>query len=177
MYTRFNFFKYTFAIFTKVLQPKNFIKPHYISKHGSQYFFTDEGVYRFSNHWGRVGNCRWRLDGIDFKQQTAFWGFCSWDKFFKNNDTEALFYVEQINENQFTYNHVKNRNNGLTVIRSASETAKIIKKLNEICSETSWAKHLVYSDFKEVQSFFVNELISSKKSFNEIKRAYILTNL
>ena len=177
MYTRYNFFKYTFAIFKKVSAPENFIKPHYVSKHGSHYFFTEIGVYRFSNHWGRVGNCRWRLEGIDFKQQTAFWGFCSWDKFFKNNDTDALFYIEQLAENQFTYNHFKNSNTRNVVCRSANETSKIIKKLTEICTETSWAKHLVYDDFLALQQYFIQELISTKKSFNEIKRTYLQTNL
>lgn len=177
MYTRLNFFKYTFAIFKKVAQPEQFLKPHYISKHGSQYFFTDEGVYRYSNHWGRVGNCRWRLDGIDFKQQTAFWGFCSWDKFFKNNDVDSIFYIEQVGENQFTYNHIKNSDNANIVCRSANDTAKIIKKLHEICTETVWAKHLKYEDFSELQAYFIKELITTRKTFNDIKRAYLKTYL
>ena len=25
------------------------------------YFYTEEGVYRKSNHWGRVANCRWKM--------------------------------------------------------------------------------------------------------------------
>lgn len=177
MYTRFNFFKHTFAIFSKVLPPENFVKPHYISKHGSQYFFTNDGVYRFSNHWGRVGNCRWRLEGIDFKQQTSYWGYCAWIDFYKNNDTEALFYIEQIAEDQFTYNHIQKKNCDLAVSRSASETSKIIKKLQEISASNSWAKHMTYTDYNDLKRYFIEQLITSKKSFNEIKRTYLQDNM
>src|SRR5690554_1176140 len=90
MYNRFNFYKNTFAVFTKTVQPENFVKPHYISKYGSRYFFTEEGVYRYSNHWGRVGNCRWRLESVDYKQQTMYWGFCRWEHFYENKEGMPL---------------------------------------------------------------------------------------
>lgn len=173
MYSQFNFFKYTFAVFTKVNQPLNFIKPHYTSKHGSRYFFTAEGVYRYSNHWGRVGNCRWRLEGIDFKQQTAYWGFCRWDMFYNNNDDDKLFFIEQVGQKQFSYNHFKNTDQKEVLVRSASETAKILKKINEVITDSSWAKYLKYDDFEDIQKYFVQQLITTKKAFSQIKREYM----
>ena len=38
----------------------------YESRSGSRYIYTDEGVYRMSNHWGSgVATCDWYLDGDD----------------------------------------------------------------------------------------------------------------
>ena len=173
MYTRFNFFKHTFAIFQKVQQPTDFVKPHYVSKHGSRYFFTTNGVYRYSNHWGRVGNCRWRLNGIDFKQQTIYWGFCTWDKFYKNNETDALFFIEKVENNRYSYNHILNTTDTTIIKRNANETAKVLKKINEILTEDSWAKHLDYNHIDEVRSYFIEQLITTKKTFLEIKKQYI----
>lgn len=173
MYNRFNFYKHTFAIFNKVAAPDNFEKAQYISKHGSQYFFTTDGVYRYSNHWGRVGNCRWRLNGIDFKQQTSFWGYCPWTNFYKNNDSDALFFIENVGTDKFSYNHINNTDKANVIVRSATETARVLKKINEILTDESWAKHLLFDDYQVVQQHFIYQLIQTKKSFLQIKQEYI----
>ena len=57
-----NFHKHTFCLWTEVSQTDfDLQKPQFISKSGSEYYFTEKGVYRISNHWGRAANCRWRL--------------------------------------------------------------------------------------------------------------------
>ena len=60
-----NFFKHTYCQFEykelSVLQEENI---HFKSKSGSSYVYTEKGVYRYSNHWGRVANCRWKLNSI-----------------------------------------------------------------------------------------------------------------
>jgi len=49
---------------------KPVIKPDYISldkksgKPHSLYYYTPDGLYRHSNHWGRVAKCKWELAGI-----------------------------------------------------------------------------------------------------------------
>ena len=177
MYNRFNFYKHTFAIFNKVAVPDDFEKAQYISKHGSQYLFTDEGVYRYSNHWGRVGNCRWRLENIDFKQQTNYWGFCSWEHFYNNDEGLPLYFIEKNNENNFSYNHKNNTNNNSFIFRSAADTAKILKKINELQQDRSWAKHLNYADYDELLNYFIGQLIETNKSFIKIKQEYINTFL
>ncbi|WCM42150.1 hypothetical protein MG290_00325 [Flavobacterium sp. CBA20B-1] len=176
MYNRFNFFKNTFAVFKKADQPKDYSKPHFISKHGSCYFFTNEGVFRYSNHWGRVGNCRWRLEYIDHKQQTNYWGFCAWNQFYSNEDAQPLYFIEEVSPNQYTYNHKNNSNIQNAVYRSANETAKILKKINEINQNDAWAKHLSYNNYQDLKAYFINQLISTQKSFMKIKQEYIQAN-
>lgn len=173
MYNRFNFFKNTFAVFTITNQPNDFVKANYVSKHGSSYFFTNDGVYRYSNHWGRVGNCRWRLENIDHKQQTNYWGFCSWQHFYNNEEGLPLYFIEKVGENNYSYNHKKNGEQHNVVYRSAADTAKILKKIHEIQENDSWAKHLNYDDYNKVQEYFIDQLVSTNKTFIKIKQEYI----
>lgn len=176
MYNRSTFFKNTFAVFTKTNQPNDFVKPNYVSKHGSSYFFTNDGVYRYSNHWGRVGNCRWRLENIDHKQQTNYWGFCNWQHFYDNEEGLPLFFIEKVSENSFSYNHKSNAKQLDVVFRSAANTSKILKKINELQENDSWAKHLVFTNYIDLQTFFINQLINTNKSFVKIKQEYIALN-
>ena len=61
-YNKTNFHKHTFCIFHEVdFDVVKELKPNYTSKSGSSYYFVESGVYRFSNHWGRAANCKWRL--------------------------------------------------------------------------------------------------------------------
>lgn len=173
MYNRFNFHKNTFAVFKKTEQPNGFVKLHYISKHGSQYFFTEDGVYRYSNHWGRVGNCRWRLENIDYKQQTNYRGFCRWEHFYENREGIPLFFIEQTDDGSYCCNHKSNANGKEVVLRTAADAAKILKKIKELTSETSWAKYLKYDDLEELKKYFITELIHSSKNFNQIRKEYI----
>jgi hypothetical protein len=78
------FFKYSRAIWTPVEKPLR--KPDYVSESGSEYWYSDEGVIRYSGHWGKVASCRWELEGhgMDdavktYYQYTA--AFCPWHKF------------------------------------------------------------------------------------------------
>lgn len=173
MYNRFNFFKHTFAVFKKSEQPVGFTKPHYVSNHGSRYFFTDEGVYRYANHWGRVGNCRWRLENIDFKQQTNYWGFCKWTDFYNNEEGLPLYFIEKIDAETFSFNHKNNTTNTNLIFRSAADTAKVLKKIQELQLSNTWAKHLNYTDYNELLHYFIDQLIQTNKPFIQIKQEYI----
>jgi len=57
-----NTFKNTFCIFIEadvaLIENK---KPDFSIKSGSEYFYTAAGMYRYSNHWGRLANSKWRL--------------------------------------------------------------------------------------------------------------------
>ncbi|MDD7914673.1 hypothetical protein [Polaribacter ponticola] len=94
-YNQTNFFKYTFCEFT---QDTSFEFPensNYKSKSDSTYFYTKEGVYRKSNHWGRVANCRWKLiSNEDYKNQQIVVGFAKWSNFYPINSTEEIFFIE-----------------------------------------------------------------------------------
>lgn len=173
MYNRFTFHKNTFAVFKRADLPSGFKKPHYVSRHGSRYFFTKEGVFRYSNHWGRVGNCSWRLDNIDHKQQTNYWGYCSWEHFFDNNERMPLYFIEEQEEGLFFISHKDSNTISTPHLKTASEAAKILKKIREINSEVYWAKYLIYDDLSELRKHFIHELIHTDKSFQQIKRAFL----
>jgi hypothetical protein len=66
---------------------------HFKSKSGSLYYFTDKGVYRYSNHWGRVANCRWKISGVEaYKNQNYYVGYANWLDFYSLNTSEKNFY-------------------------------------------------------------------------------------
>ena len=48
-------------IFEKLIKKYN---NHYKSASGSRYVVDEEGVYRFSNHWGNVASCYWGIDKV-----------------------------------------------------------------------------------------------------------------
>ena len=58
-----NYFKNTYAQW-KSASEKDLPKetPDYESDSGSEYWYTDKGVYRRSNHWGKVASCYWYLN-------------------------------------------------------------------------------------------------------------------
>lgn len=83
MYTKNSFFLATQALFQQCTKRTD--EPDFVSPSGSRYWFTQEGVYRQSNHWGFVRTCRWfvtrpqrlpRGGGSD-----VYTGFCRWDEF------------------------------------------------------------------------------------------------
>ncbi|HQW68207.1 MAG TPA: hypothetical protein PLH25_00955, partial [Flavobacterium sp.] len=58
------------------------------------------------------------------------------------------------------------------VLRNTSETAKKIKIIKEILTETAWSKHLLFDDLDELRMEIVEQLITTEKSFLEIKKLY-----
>jgi hypothetical protein len=48
----------------------------------SAYKYTEDGVYRCSNHWlEEVASCNWLLDGQEFYSYRFAIGFCRWEDF------------------------------------------------------------------------------------------------
>jgi hypothetical protein len=79
--TKENFYLSTLCNWKDVEESIEF-KPNYISHTGSQYMYTDEGVYRKSNHWGyRIASCIWLLNGEPSEKQTI--AFAKWEDFKK----------------------------------------------------------------------------------------------
>jgi len=85
--TKENFFLNTEANFSSCETPER--APDYVSKSGSVYWYTDEGVVRAADHWLGVASCKWTLDGADEyavnlaadKKESAVAGFCEWSGF------------------------------------------------------------------------------------------------
>ena len=91
-----NSFKNTFCVFKEVnLILIRDLKTNFESKSGSIYYFTELGMYRLSNHWGRLANSKWRLDPSEpnTTSKTKL-GFASWDSFYPDNNEQKLYYLE-----------------------------------------------------------------------------------
>lgn len=173
IYTKHNFHKHTFCLFQQVDNSVlTDLKLSYKSNSGSEYYFTEIGVYRKSNHWGRAANCRWRLiTNSEYKNQKEIIGFARWTDFYSNNETEKLFYIE-INEekNEVHFNHKNNPNYSNQVLRNASETAKRIKEIKDVLQNNSWAKYLVFDDFEEIRRKMLSELSNTNESFVNLRK-------
>jgi hypothetical protein len=152
------------------------MKINYKSKSGSQYIFTEKGLYRISNHWGRVANCHWRLVPLaEFKNQNITVAFANWADFYSNDDTSKLFYIK-VNSatREVNFYHKQSiEKEEKVVLRNAKETAKTIRIIKEVLDQNDWAKYLQYDDFEILRKEIVAELVNTTKSFLEIKKHYL----
>ena len=176
IYHKRNFFKNTYCIFTavdtNVLADK---KPNYTSRSGSQYFYTEDGVYRISSHWGRAATCKWRLqtDASSFRNGTKA-GFAKWNHFFCDNDVEKLYFVKKSAfTHKYEYFHKEEQSYTTDfVLRTSGETRKVLRQLKAITTETKWAKYIPHDDLEDLREFLINGLITSNKTLQELKREY-----
>ncbi len=168
-----NSFKKTFCIFQEVdIDAVKNLKPSYESEAGSKYFYNELGMYRLSNHWGRLANSKWRLIPLEIETDSKFkLGFAHYESFFPDNDIEAIYYLEYNFENQeINYNHQKNPDyDGKPILRTTLETRKRIKQARNILTLSSWAKYYE-TDFDLLRIQVINELIFTNKTLDEIKR-------
>jgi len=176
-YRQNNFHKHTFCLWEEVSQADfELQKSHFKSKSGSEYFFTEEGVYRISNHWGRAANCRWRLIALEnYKNQETKVGFAKWIDFYPNDETTNLFFI-QINFDKkivdFFHKEIPFYDNKAT-LRNASETTKTIKIIKQVLNEEDWAKYLEYEDLEGLREDFVMKMVYDGMSFGEARRNLI----
>ena len=178
VYNKTNFHKYTFCIYTEVATSLiSTLKLNYKSKSGSSYYFTIEGVYRLSNHWGRAANCKWRLisspnlqTNSSFDKRTKL-GFARWTDFYPDNDFERLYFIEvDFEESSVSFNHkLSTAYTADKVLRTATDTTKLIKQIRTLLDETAWAKHFPQSDLPTLRKEIIHQLITSNQSFNEIR--------
>lgn len=175
-YNNTNFHSHTFCIWKEVPATEiQELKLHFKSKHDSQYYFTNDGVYRLSDHWGRVANCHWRLIPLThFKNQRNTVAFANWSDFYSNDDSAKLFFIkvnEATQEVNFYHKQTAETTENL-VFRNAKETAKTIRTIKEVLTETDWAKHLNFDDLEKLRKEVVEDLVNSTKTFLEIKKRY-----
>gem|GEM_PF-164490 len=164
-----NFFKHTFCEFQKVeLAFFSENKFHFKSKANSQYFYTDKGVYRYSNHWGRVANCRWRLLSDEkIKNQNYYIGFAKWINFYPLNEAEKQFYISVDFENKMVdFYHNPTKEN---VFLFFAETAqKKVIQIRKILSEDKWATYFDV-DIEFLRKKIIKEYINSNKTLQQLK--------
>lgn len=146
-------------------------KPDYKSKSGSSYFFTENGVYRLSNHWGRAANCKWRLSANTSNASRTKLGFALWNSFYSDNDTEKLYFISvDFETHKVEYQHKDSADfEPIFMLRTATETTKIIKEIRNLLANESWAKHYE-QPIETLQKTIVEQLISTNEPLIEIKR-------
>lgn len=173
-YLKPNTFKNTFCIFKEV--PIHEIENKEIdfkSKSGSSYYYTKLGMYRLSNHWGRLANSKWRLEPLEAETSNKFkLGFALWEDFYPDNAIEELYYIE-VNFDMKTVNY-QHKNNPTydkkAVLRTSFDTTKKIKQIRNLFNLTSWAKHFDYDDLDSLRQKIIYELMYSNTTLEQIKR-------
>ena len=169
-----NSFKNTFCVFKELLPGKIEGMPvQYDSKSGSKYFYTEEGMYRLSNHWGRLANSKWRLEPMEPETASKTkLGFALWNEFYPDNAEEELYYLEaDYIKKTVNYQHKNNPNyDKKAILRTSFETTKKIKQIRNLFNLTSWAKYFEYDDLEELRQKIINQLIFTNKTLDEIKR-------
>jgi hypothetical protein len=169
-----NTFKNTFCIFTEayvaLIENKT---PDFFSKSGSEYFYTTAGMYRYSNHWGRLANSKWRL--IDLNLQAGIkkkLGFANWQDFYPDNDIEKLYYISvDFDLKTATYQHKNNPEmDKKAILRTSLDTKKRLKQIKNILELHAWAKYFE-QDIDQLRKEIVNQLIYTNKTLDDIKTA------
>ena len=169
-----NSFKNTFCVFNEVLSEAiEGLKIQFESKAGSIYYYTEAGMYRVSNHWGRLANSKWRLIAMEPEtfSKTKI-GFAAWSEFYPDNAEEKLYYIEaDYDKNTVIYQHKKNPNyDKKAILRTSFETTKRIKQIRNLQQLTSWAKHFDYDNLADLRKQIIEKLIFTDKTLEEIKR-------
>ncbi len=171
-----NAFKNTFCVFQEMsLDTIEGLELQYDSKAGSKYYYTKIGMYRLSNHWGRLANSKWRLMPLERETNSKIkLGFALWSNFYPDNEEEQLYYLEaNYSSKTVLYQHKLNPNyDNRAVLRNTFETTKRIKQVRNLFNLTSWAKYYTYDDLDILRKKLIDELIFSNKSLEEIKREW-----
>ncbi len=172
MYHKFNFFRHTYCEFTS--QPIGFFKgksAHYQSKSGSLYFYTDEGVYRYSNHWGRVANCRWKIKGVDeYKSQNYYVAFANWNAFYMLNDTDKVFYLDvDFSLKGVKIKRLKNEEKSDCFLMTSEFAHQRLKQIQTLFKEYRWATYFD-EDIDVLRERLINNLRATNKTIQQLKR-------
>ncbi len=167
-------FKNTFCVFQEVkMDSIEKLQLQYESKSGSCYYYSKKGMFRLSNHWGRLANSKWRLEPLEPETESKNKiGFAAWNDFYPDNAVEELYYIEANFESKTAnYQHKNNPNQDKkAVLRTSFETTKRIKQIRNLFNLTSWATYFNYEDLDQLRKEIINELIYTNKTLDEIKR-------
>lgn len=170
-YNQTNFFKHTFCEFQQV---DNFVFPentNYKSKSESSYFYSHEGVYRKSNHWGRVANCRWKIiTDNNYKNQKTVIGFAKWTDFYPIHSSEKIFFIEVDFSRKIVEIQAK-KEKSENHLFTFSEAQKRIKQINYLFTNDKWANYYEL-EIEDLYFKIISEFINSDKTLPEIKQSF-----
>jgi len=166
VYHKHNYYRNTYAVFEEVDVDKlPFEKWHYVSKSNSAYYYTKEGVYRKSNHWGRAAKCRWVLkadDQLYVSKGRERIGFALWTNFHENSETTKAYFVKVDFENkQVSYAHKSEDISAEAIYRTAKQTQKVIQKVKRILLQDTWTKYYEFEDLEAKRKALILDLINS----------------
>lgn len=137
----------------------------YVSKSGSAYYYTKQGVYRKSNHWGRAAKCRWVLDAGDtmyVSKGRERIGYANWNDFYENSESAKSYFIKiNFQTKTVSYDHKSRDSNKNTIYRSAKDTKKVIQKIKRLLFSDSWSKYYDFEDLETQREQLIKELINS----------------
>lgn len=170
-YHKFNFYRSTYCEFE--MQNINFfedMKAHFQSKSGSYYYYTEEGVFRYSNHWGRVANCRWKIAGIEnYKNQQYYVGYASWSSFYPLNSTDKVFYLEvDYVEGKAKIKRIQQNTESSKFLMTSEFAHQRLKQIQTLFKEHKWANYYE-EDITVLRKQLIDKLINSTKSLQQLK--------
>ncbi|WP_439130626.1 hypothetical protein [Polaribacter sp.] len=144
---------------------------NYKSKSESAYFYTDVGVYRKSNHWGRVANCRWKLlTNQNYKNQREVIGFAKWIDFYPINAKEKIFYID-VDFNKRTAQLQPKTATSHHHLFTYSEAQKRIKQIRHLFNNDKWASYFDI-EIETLRKEIIVKFINSDKSLQTIKSTF-----
>ncbi len=163
-YNKYNYYRNTYAVFKEVLESElPFSKWQYTSKSGSAYFYTKEGVYRKSNHWGRAAKCRWVLQKGNeayISKGRVHIGYATWSDFYANDEHQATYYIEvNFDDKLVGYKHKSHDISGKEIYRTASATRKLIEKVKRVLLHDRWVKYYDTEDIETTRKELIDDLI------------------
>lgn len=168
-YNSTNFFKHTYCQFQVVDFDFDADLHFFKSKSGSLYHYTKEGVYRCSNHWGRVADCRWRLRGIEnYKNQLSYVGYAAWSQFYSLDNSERIFYLVVDLLLGKTEIRIKKDEKVTAFLFSIQNVIKREKEIQQFFKDDKWLRY-IEGDEVELKNKVVRQLVSSNKTLREIK--------
>ena len=94
VYDKHNFYKKTINDFKNAQAPKRL--PDYVSASGSKYWIEKGGVYRQSDHWGKVSTNEWSLDGKESVGAEKT-GYARWQDFGYNGAQDKARFAKYEN--------------------------------------------------------------------------------
>ena len=164
--------KSTFCIFKEVdIEQIITLKIDFKSDSGSEYYYTENGVFRFSNHWGKAATSKWRLIPDEKNIAKTKLGFANWNDFHKDNLVDKLYFLEvDFEVNKVFFNHKNNlKPNENPVLRTSTETSKVIRQVRKLLENDKWA---TYFETKNIKQKIIHKIIYSEKTLFEIKQQF-----
>ena len=170
-YHKFNFYRNTYCEFE--MQDIDFfeeMKAHFQSKSGSYYYYTENGVFRYSNHWGRVANCRWKIQGIDnYKNQQYYVGYANWSSFYPLNSIDKVFYLEvDYTKAKASIKRVEEGLENNHFLMNSELVHQRLKQVQTLFKEYKWARYYE-EDIDVLRKKIINKLVTTNKTLQQIK--------